>query len=365
MMPDALIQKPMASQDMGVLLPPVQVQNTGSNTLKDSSLKDGTLVKSPSKTKQLNIAKPSGKGVLEMLKITPGPPNNLSPEIMGSKSLSSTVGHKDYDTTSPHAISNSRTPQPPNSAAHYRNDGRESSMSTDSHSEDDSSSVCESGPEGTTTLTTGPLVEFTGTYTAVSPTSEHSAQWSDGSGERAIPPWTTIDRTTPVGTTTTVDQTLPTGTTVYQISQNGTNKGRHTQQRTTKPHTPGVTRPYTNGRAETKDKTISSRHPTNTHKTSSWSKQTSRKKHTTNDSSRSKQTAGSAPGGRKVGSKPSPTPSKQTTAHSKPPSKIEPPHLKSNEAGGPQHTRQGRPTPKPRNVTSSEGGHGAGRGGKK
>lgn len=207
MMPDALIQKPMAGLGIDVaVLVPAQVQNTTITALKDSSSrKDMTLMKSPLKMKQLNIAelsegKGKGKGVLdlEMIKITPGSPtSNISPEITGSKSLSSAVGCQDYEVSSSPATSNSSTenpPQLPASAPDYsRRDAMVSPLTTDSYSpslDGDSSGICDGGSESSAaTSTTGPLVEYTGSYvneegTSPTDTGEPSLHvhsiWDDG-----------------------------------------------------------------------------------------------------------------------------------------------------------------------------------------
>jgi hypothetical protein len=195
-MADTLIQKPMVGIDIAVLVPP-QVQNTALTSLKDSSSrKDMTLMKGPSKLNQLNLAKLSegkGKGVLDVIKITPGPPTNLSPEITGSKSFSSGVtGYKDHETTPSPATSTSSIDNPPQFPAPItakRNTGGELelpfSATDDSYSpsvDGDEGGPCDYESDGSTTLTsTGPLVEITGSYAdspATSPKPE--AQGKDG-----------------------------------------------------------------------------------------------------------------------------------------------------------------------------------------
>ena len=341
MMPDALIQKPMAVQGVTVLLPPVQ--NTGINTLKDSSSNDATLTKSPSKTKQLNIAKPSdqkGKGVLKMIKITPSSPNNLSPEIMESKSFSLTV-----DQNSSRATSNS-TAHLPNSAVDYSTHGdRESPLSTDRHSLSPDGDSSDSGSEGTSTLTAGPLVECTGTctYTAASPTSEYSAQWDNGSGSSGR----ATGRGTKLEAAAEIRRHREEVTRLSQPSS-----ARKDPHYPTSPAQPS----FSHARKTTprsKQTVQSTRTPVQKHTSSA----------STRDSGASSFPRHSAPGGRRVGSKPSSMPSNPTTACSKPSSQTKPSRLKSNEAGPPQRSR---PTPKPRkNATSSAVRHGTGHNGKK
>ena len=316
MMPDALIQKPMAVQGVTVLLPPVQ--NTGLNVLKDSSPNDTTLTKSPSKTKQLNLAKLSdekGKGVLKMIKITPSSPNNLSPEIMESKSLSFTV-----DQNSPQATSNG-TAHLPNSAVDYSTHTDSGSLfCTDRHSLSPDGDSSDSGSEATSTVTRGPLVEYTGTCTAAGPTSEYSAQWDNGGSGRANGRAAKLEA---------ADIRLHREEVTRLSQPSSARKDRHYP---TSPAQPSLPRAH---------KTTPRSRPVQKHTTST----------SATDSGPSSFPRQSTPAGRRAGSKPSSMPSKPIPAHSRPSSQTKPSRLKSNEAGPPQ---QSKPTPKSRkNRTSS------------
>lgn len=219
MMTDTLIQKPMGSLDMQVL--PIQTQNTTTTLYKDStSLKE---MKTPLKTKQSKISelsKGKGKGVLDTIKINPGnSTTNLSLEIMGIKSYSSqpsSRSYKDHNTTQSPASSTDNPPQfpvptsrdispstgstdnpsryPRQTSSSDSSDKRGPPFSTSgsyslSGEEGGSSGICDSRSESSATLTsiTGPLVEYTNSYSDYQSTMSALDHNGDDEGGEAMP----------------------------------------------------------------------------------------------------------------------------------------------------------------------------------
>ena len=173
-MQDTLIQKPMVGLDMEVLsLGPLQ--NTSITSLKDSTLKDTTMVKGSPKMNQHKIgALSEGKGVLSLIKITQGPPrSNISPEQASSKSLSLATSYSDDERGPSPATDYSSAENPVElapSVPNYTVNDRVSPLVTSNVNsytpspENGCSDTSESDPESLTTTNTGPLVEYTGTY---------------------------------------------------------------------------------------------------------------------------------------------------------------------------------------------------------
>ena len=367
-MPAPLIQKQMPVLDMPVLVPAL-VQNPDNTSKESSSLKDMRLVKGPL-SKQLNLvndnlSKGKGKEVLDTIKITADPPtiSNLSPEI----SLSSLVSHDsspvigtdkppqfphtaDTNSDETEALPSSNPPfavttresressiSPVNSTSTGRENLHISSTASDSPLSADEGDSSDSESSATLTSTSGPLVEYTGTYTGELPLTSDV-------GEESLPPnWVAHD-----------DGGVVCGASEREITQleqvPSSREGQSVERNPAQTVSHGVLSAPSSGSQQsrrTKSKVgvsiVISRNCSpariKTHQTPSSPKSRSKQQQTTS-STRQKQTVSSPSGkGRQTGRGNTSTPSKQNNFS-------EPSGQRTRVTSSKQRTSQNTPSPK-------------------